>query len=65
MSFISDEIDLYLSETQTIDSSKTVNMVEKPVEEVKTPDMSNMVDNMISRIQDNPGLPEDEGKLSL
>lgn len=65
MSFISDEIDLYLSETQTIDSSKTINMVEKPVEEVKTPDMSNMVDNMISRIQDNPGLPEEEGKLSL
>lgn len=65
MSFISDEIDLYLSEMQTINSSKNVVKDEKTLEEIKTSDMSNMVDNMISRIQDNPGLPEEEGKLSL
>ncbi len=65
MNFISDEIDLYLSETQILDSSKNVDNAVKTLEEVKSSDMSNMVDNMISRIQDNPGLPGEESKLSL
>lgn len=65
MSFISDEIDLYLSETQSSELSNGTDKTKSSSEEVKTPDMTNMVDNMINRIQDNPGLPEEEGKLSL
>lgn len=65
MSFISDEIDLYLSETQSSKLSNGTDKTKSSSEEVKTPDMTNMVDNMINRIQDNPGLPEEEGKLSL
>lgn len=65
MSFISDEIDLYLSETQSSELSNSTDKTKSSSEEVKTPDMTNMVDNMINRIQDNPGLPEEEGKLSL
>lgn len=65
MSFISDEIDLYLSETQKMDSSKTAVVSENHLNETKIPDMTNMVDTMINQIQDNPELPEEESKLSI
>lgn len=65
MSFISDEIDLYLSETQKMDLPKTAVVSENHLNETKIPDMSNMVDTMINRIQDNPELPEEGSKLSL
>ena len=65
MSFISDEIDLYLSETQKMDSSKTAVVSENHLNERKIPDMTNMVDTMINQIQDNPELPEEGSKLSI
>ena len=65
MSFISDEIDLYLSETQKMDSSKTAVVSENHLNETKIPDMTNMVDTMINQIQDNPELPEEGSKLSI
>ena len=65
MSFISDEIDLYLSETKKMDSSKTAVVSENHLNETKIPDMTNMVDTMINQIQDNPELPEEGSKLSI
>lgn len=68
MSFISEELDLYLSENMANekDSSKLANSdVISSLNETKSVDTSGVVDSMINQIQVNPELPEEESGLSL